>query len=150
MLKKILSISGRPGLYELITYGKNMVIVESLVDRKRFPAYARDKIISLGDIAIYTTTEEVPLGQVFTTIYEQHDGAALNVSDYKTNEQLDAFFAQVLPNYDVDRVYRTDIKKVITWYNILVNAGITTFVSEEPETADETPAEAAETAEAEK
>lgn len=144
MLKKILCISGRSGLYELKSYGKNMVIVEGLADHKRFPAYARDKIISLGDIAIYTTAEEVPLGQVLQTIYDQQNGAVLNADDYKTNEQIDEFFAKVLPNYDVDRVYRTDIKKVITWYNILVNAGYTHFVPEEAEAEENAEAPAAE------
>ena len=130
MLKKILSISGRPGLFELKSQGKNMVIVENLSNHKRVPAYSRDKIVSLGDIAIYTTSEEVPLSQVMETIYSQYEGKAVPADDCKTNEQLDAFFAKVLPNYDVDRVYRTDIKKVITWYNILVDAGFTKFVED--------------------
>ena len=140
MLKKILCISGRSGLYELKSYGKNMVIVESLADHKRIPAYSRDKIISLGDIAIYTTSKEVPLGEVMTTIYEQQNGKQLPIDELKTNEQIDAFFAKVLPDYDVDRVYRTDIKKVISWYNILIDAGFTKFVEEDK--AEETPAEA--------
>ncbi|MBO7610122.1 MAG: DUF5606 domain-containing protein [Muribaculaceae bacterium] len=131
MLKKILCISGRSGLYELKSYGKNMVIVESLKDHKRSPAYSRDKIISLGDIAIYTTNEEVPLGKVFDIIFVQQEGKTLVADDYKTNEQIDAFFAKVLPDYDVDRVYRADIKKVINWYNILVEAGFTKFFEEE-------------------
>lgn len=139
MLKKILCISGRSGLYELKSYGKNMVIVESLADHKRIPAYSRDKIISLGDIAIYTTSKEVPLGEVMTTIYEQQNGKQLPIDELKTNEQIDAFFAKVLPDYDVDRVYRTDIKKVISWYNILIDAGFTKFVEEDK--AEETPAE---------
>ena len=140
MLKKILCISGRSGLFELKSYGKNMVIVESLADHKRIPAYSRDKIISLGDIAIYTTSKEVPLGEVMETIYAQNNGKALPLDELKTNEQIDAFFAKVLPDYDVERVYRTDIKKVINWYNILVDAGFTKFV-EEDEKAEETPTE---------
>lgn len=142
MLKKILSISGRSGLYELKSYGKNMVIVEGLHDHKRLPASSRDKIISLGDIAIYTTTEEVPLGKVFETIFKKFEGKPLDIEKYKTNEAIDAFFAEILPNYDVDRVYRTDIKKVINWYNILVNAGMTEFVKAPEEEGDNTaPAE---------
>ena len=133
MLKKILSISGRSGLYELKSYGKNMVIVESLADHKRTPAYSRDKIISLGDIAIYTTSEEVPLGQVFDTIAKKFGSKPLDENNYKTNDQLDTFFADILPNYDVDRVYRTDIKKVISWYNILVKAGMTDFLPKQEE-----------------
>ncbi len=146
MLKEILSISGKPGLFKLISYGKNLVIVESLLDKKRMPAHSRDKIISLGDVAIYTTDDDVPLGQVLESVYKKY-GKALDASAYKTPEALDEFFKGVLPNYDVDRVYKTDIKKLITWYNILVNVGITEFVDKEkaeeekaPEAKEEKPA----------
>lgn len=131
MLKNILSISGKPGLYKLISYGKNLLIVESLADGKRTPATARDKIISLGDIAIYTTEQEVPLGQVMDNIFKQFEGKALNAAEYKTGAQLTAFFKQVLPNFDEERVYNNDIKKVVSWYNLLVGAGITEFVATE-------------------
>ena len=136
MLKEVLCISGKPGLYKLISYGKNLVIVESLVDHKRQPAHSRDKIISLGDVAIYTTGDDVPLSNVFQSILEKYDGKAIDSAKYKTAEALDEFFKGVLPNYDVDRVYKTDIKKVINWYNILVNAGYTTFKDEEMKEAD--------------
>ena len=136
MLKEVLCISGKPGLYKLISYGKNLVIVESLVDHKRQPAHSRDKIISLGDVAIYTTGDDVPLSNVFQSILEKYDGKAIDSANYKTAEALDEFFKCVLPNYDVDRVYKTDIKKVINWYNILVNAGYTTFKDEEKKEAD--------------
>ena len=128
MLKKILSISGKPGLYRLISYGKNMIIVESLVDKKRFPAYSNNKIISLGDIAIYTSGEEVPLANVLDSISKKYDGKALVAADYKTNDALQGFFSEILPDYDRERVYNTDIKKVISWYNVLVGAGITDFI----------------------
>ena len=137
MLKTILSISGKPGLYKLISYGKNLLIVESLVNGKRTPATARDKIISLGDIAIYTLDQEVPLAQVMDTISKKYDGKQLNAADYKTGEQLADFFNSVLPNYDEERVYNNDIKKVISWYNILVGAGITEFVPTEENAAEE-------------
>ncbi|MCI6170139.1 MAG: DUF5606 domain-containing protein [Bacteroidales bacterium] len=137
MLKEVLCISGKPGLYKLISYGKNLVIVESLVDHKRQPAHSRDKIISLGDVAIYTTGDDVPLSNVFQSILEKYDGKAIDSANYKTAEALDEFFKGVLPNYDVDRVYKTDIKKVINWYNILVNAGYTTFKDEEKKEADD-------------
>ena len=135
-MKEVLCISGKPGLYKLISYGKNLVIVESLVDHKRQPAHSRDKIISLGDVAIYTTGDDVPLSNVFQSILEKYDGKAIDSANYKTAEALDEFFKGVLPNYDVDRVYKTDIKKVINWYNILVNAGYTTFKEEEKKEAD--------------
>lgn len=131
MLKKILAISGKPGLYKLISYGKNLLIVESLVDGKRIPATARDKIISLGDIAIYTTEQEVPLANVMDSICKKYEGKAIDMETVKTGAQLAEFFAGVLPNYDVDRVYNNDIKKVAVWYNLMVNAGITEFVVEE-------------------
>lgn len=126
-----MSISGKPGLYKLIKYGKNIVIVESLGDHKRVPAHSRDKIISLGDVAIYTTGDDVPLGQVFEAIYKKYEGKTVSPDTYKTNEALEKFFEGVLPDFDKDRVYFNDIKKVIMWYNILVNAGYTTFLEEE-------------------
>ena len=132
MLKTILSISGKPGLYKLVTQGKNMLIVESLTTKKRMPAYARDKVVSLGDIAIYTDGEEVPLSKVMTTIYEKN-GKALDPNSYKTNDEIRDFFLDVLPNFDQDRVYLTDIKKIISWYNLLLEAGITSFEEEKTE-----------------
>lgn len=138
MLKEILSISGKPGLFKLISYGKNLVIVENLLTQKRMPAHAREKIISLGDVAIYTTDDDVPLGQVLESIYKKY-GKAIDASAYKTPEALDEFFKGVLPNYDVDRVYKTDIKKLISWYNILVNAGFTTFLEEEKADEEKSP-----------
>lgn len=141
MLKKILSISGKPGLYKLISYGKNMLVVEGLADGKRTPATARDKIISLGDIAIYTTEQEVPLGQVMETIFKNNDGKALDMATLKTGEQLRDFFKSTLPNYDEERVYNNDIKKVVTWYNLMVGAGMTEFVASEEEAAQEQAAE---------
>lgn len=136
MLKKILSISGRPGLYKLLSYGKNVVIVESLVDGKRGTASARDKLISLGDIAIYTTADDVPLAQVFENVYKKFDGKPLDLKKYQSPEQLVAFFGEVLPDFDEERVYKNDIKKVASWYNILVNAGFTEFTTKEEETEE--------------
>ena len=92
MVKEVLCISGKPGLYKLISYGKNLVIVESLVDHKRQPAHSRDKIISLGDVAIYTTGDDVPLSNVFQSILEKYDGKAIDSANYKTAEALDEFF----------------------------------------------------------
>ncbi len=137
MLRTILSISGKPGLYKLISQGKNMLIVESLLNNKRLPAYAHDKVVSLGDIAIYTTEEEKQLSEVFQIIFDKY-GKELDAKEYKTNEQLQAFFLDILPNYDQDRVYFTDIKKVISWYNLLVKSGVTKFVDEPKAEAEET------------
>ena len=131
MLKQILSISGKPGLYKLVSYGKNIIIVEGLSDKKRIPAYSYNKIISLGDIAIYTTDEEVPLANVFETIHEMSEGKPVDKAVAKSSSSLHEFFDKVLPNYDRDRVYDTDIKKIISWYNLLVEAGFEKFVEEE-------------------
>lgn len=136
MLKEILNISGKPGLYKLLSYGKNTIIVESLIDKKRMPAHAREKIISLGDVAIYTTGEDVPLSQVLESIYAKYEGKPIEMEKFTTPDDLHKFFVGVLPDYDEDRVYKTDIKKLISWYNVLVNAGFTSF-AEKKEPAEE-------------
>jgi hypothetical protein len=139
MLKTILSIAGKPGLYRLVSHGKNMLIVESLTDKKRIPAYAKDKVISLGDIAMYTDAEEVPLHEVLTNLKNKENGAKASISTSAKPEDLRKFFAEVLPNFDRERVYPSDIKKLISWYNLLIEAGITDFTpEEEPETTEET------------
>ncbi len=129
MLKTILSISGKPGLYKLISQGKNMLIVESLdASKKRFPAYGNEKIISLADIAMYTDEEEVPLYEVLESMNTKENGQAVTLDPKKAKpEELRAYLAEVLPNFDRDRVYVADIKKLIQWYNILIENGITTF-----------------------
>lgn len=128
MLKTILAISGKPGLYKLISQGKNMLIVESVADRKRMPIYASDKVISLGDIAMYTDADEVPLSVVLESVKTKEEGKEASL-DYKkaSAEELGEFMAAVLPNYDRDRVHLSDIKKLIQWYNLLVSNGVTEF-----------------------
>lgn len=123
MLKTILSISGKPGLFKLVSHGKNMLIVESLADKKRVPAYAKDKVISLGDIAIYTNEAEVPLHEVLTNVKNKENGQQASVSTSAKPDELRAYFAEILPNFDRERVYPSDIKKLISWYNILIGAG---------------------------
>ncbi|MDO4510647.1 MAG: DUF5606 domain-containing protein [Bacteroidales bacterium] len=127
MLKTILSISGKPGLYKLVSYGKNLVIVESLTDKKRFPAHSRDKIISLGDVAIYTTGDDKPLAEVLESAIAKFP-EGVDAAEYKTDEKLAEFMSAILPEWDAERVYKTDIKKLIAWFNVLVKAGYTTFV----------------------
>ena len=125
MLKKILSISGKPGLYKLVSQAKNMLIVESLTDKKRMPCYGSERVIALGDIAMYTDDEEIPLREVLETIKSKHDGGSVDI-DYRkaSNKELFGFLEEVLPNYDRDRVHASDVKKLIQWYNILVSSGI--------------------------
>ncbi len=139
MLKTILSISGKPGLYKLISQGRNMLIVESLIDKKRIPAYGNEKIISLGDIAMYTDTDDVPLKDVLQAIKEKEGGNPINMELKKaTSDDFRDYLAEVLPSFDRDRVYVSDIKKLISWYNILVAAGLTDFEdNQQAESADE-------------
>lgn len=138
MLKTILAISGKPGLYKLISQAKNMLIVEAVsAEKKRLPIYASDKVISLGDIAMYTDNDEVPLGKVLESVKKKENGAATTL-DYKkaSAEELHAFMAEVLPEYDRDRVHTSDIKKLIQWYNLLISNGESDFVEEETSTAE--------------
>ncbi len=117
----------------MISYGKSMLVVENLDTKKRIPAYSRDRIVSLGDIAIYTTEEEVPLGKVLEAIRDKYEAKPLDLEKYKTDDQLDAFFKEVLPTYDEERVYKSDIRKLMGWYNLLINAGITDYSTKEEE-----------------
>ena len=137
MLKEILSVTGKPGLFKLVSQGKNMLIVESLLDGKRIPAYTKDKVVSLGDIAIFTENAEVPLSQVLESVKAKENGGLCSIDSKADNEILRKYMLEVLPEYDRDRVYPSDIRKMIAWYNILINAKITDFVEEvKPEEAE--------------
>ena len=142
MLKKILSISGRPGLFKLVAYGKNMLLVEGLVDGKRLPIHSRERVMSLGDISIYTEGEDVPLSQVLENVGKKFENKAIDTKAYSTPDQLHEFMGSVLENWDSERVHNSDIKKVIAWYNILVENGFTDFTAkaEEEENPEDTPA----------
>ncbi len=136
MLKTILSISGRPGLYRLVNRGKNMLIVESIANGKRVPAYAHDKVISLGDISIYTEEEDVPLGTVLESVKAKSEGKPVDIKALGNDAAVREYFAEILPDFDREKVYTSDIKKLLTWYNQLLEAGITDFAP----AADEEPA----------
>ena len=139
MLRTILSVSGKPGLFKLISQGKNMLILETLdATKKRLPVYAHDKVISLGDIAMYTDDEEAALADVLDSVKNKANGAEASI-DFKkaSQDELHAYMAEVLPTYDRDRVHASDIKKLIQWYNILVKNRITEFVAAEEETVEE-------------
>ncbi len=136
MLKNILAVTGKPGLYKLVTRGNNMLIIESLEDGKRTPTYARDKIVSLADVSMFTFEEDVPLSEVLTNLGKHENSQVCSLDAKKAdNDTLRSFFAEVLPNFDRDRVYPSDIRKLIQWYNILIKAGITDFAEIE-ETED--------------
>ncbi len=142
MIKGILSIAGRPGLYKLIQSGRGSLIVEQLQTGKRLPVQQRDRVISLADVAMYTDGDDVPLGQVLTSLSDVAEGKEVDIKQVET-EGLREFFAKVLPDYDRERVHVSDIRKLLSWYNILVAAGITEFLDPEgeEEAKEETPAE---------
>ena len=131
-LSGIIAISGRPGLFKVIAQGKNNVIVESLVDRKRFPAYSSDRISALDDISIYTIEEEKPLKEIFKAIHEKENGGE-TISHKDVDAKLVTYLVEVLPNYDQERVYISDIKKIFQWYNLLHKAGELKVVEEKKE-----------------
>ena len=121
-LSGIIAISGRAGLYKVIAQGKNNLIVESLEDRKRFPAYASDRISALEDISIYTYDEDVALKEIMDSIYKKED-AGESISHKSDQKSLEKYLLEILPNYDKERVYISDIKKIFQWYNLLHKAG---------------------------
>lgn len=134
MIRTILSIAGKPGLFKLVSRGRNMLIVESLLNGKRTPAYSHDKVIALGDIAIYTTGEDKPLSEVFELVKDKTGGQPVDLKAFANDNEMRAYFAEILPEFDDDRVYNTDIKKLFQWYNQLLAAGITEFKDEEEAT----------------
>lgn len=129
MLKEILSISGKPGLYKLVSRGHNSLIVEAVSpEKKRMPIYNSDKVISLGDIAMYTEESEKPLPEIMEDLYKKQEGKTVDIDIKKaTRPELEDFFAAILPEFDRERVHASDIKKLIQWYNLLVKAGISEF-----------------------
>ena len=125
-LKEILAISGQPGLYKYVAQSTRGVIVESLLDGKRMNASASARVSALSEISMFTEGDDIALADVFTRIYE-HTGGQEAISPKSTPDQLKAAFAEVLPEYDRDRVHVSDIKKCFSWYNILLGAGFTEF-----------------------
>ena len=132
MQQTILAIAGKPGLYKLVSRGSNNLIVEALdATHKRMPAFATDRITSLADIAMFTETDDVPLMDVLDNLKTLENGKKASINEKKaTGDELRAYFTKVLPEWDQERVHNSDIKKLITWYNILVEAGITDFKEE--------------------
>ena len=137
MLRTILAITGKPSLFKIISQGKNMLVIEDLISKKRVPAHSRDKIVSLGDIAMYTQTEDIPLGEVLEKVYAYSKGGKIDVKELVASKTLRSRFEEILPEFDQERVYDNDIKKLFSWYNILVEAGFTKFVSGEENTENE-------------
>lgn len=129
MLQTILAISGKPGLYKLVSRGNNNLIVEAVDEtHRRMPVFASDRVTSLADIAMFTDSEDVPLWQVLSNLRNLEEGKVSSLNYKKASaKELQDYFAQVLPEFDRDRVHNSDIKKLIQWYNILVSNGISDF-----------------------
>ncbi len=133
-LKEIMAISGQPGLYKYVAQSRNGVIVESLTDGKRMNASSASRVSALSEISMFTEEEDIALAEVFTKMYAATGGKAA-LSAKESPERLKAFFAEAVPNYDRERVHVSDIKKAVSWFNLLVEAGFTEFKSPEEEPA---------------
>ncbi len=136
-IKDILTISGQPGLFKLISQGQNAVIVENLETGKRMPSHANNRISALKDISVFTDTEELPLKDLFTKIFEKENGEQTENPKKMSGDALKAYFAELVPDYDRDRVYVSDMKKAIQWYNQLISKGMLTLEEEEVEEVEE-------------
>lgn len=132
-LSGILAISGFPGLFKLVSQMKSGLVVESIIDGKRMPAYATHKILALEDISIYTETEDVPLADVFDLISKKNSGKATVDPKKASADELKQELASVLPDYDRERVYNSDLKKLFQWYNLLAEKGLLIEEVEEKE-----------------
>ena len=126
-LDKILSISGKPGLYKVVTPTRSGFVAESLLDKKRITVNAHSNVSVLSEIAVYTLTEELPLREVFKKIKTKEEGKPTSISHKDSKDILEEYFFDVLPDYDEDRVYPSHIKKIIQWYNLLLEKGILKF-----------------------
>ena len=136
MLKEILSITGKPGLFKILASNKRTLVVEDMVSKKRFPLGQRDKVVCLGDIAMYTVGEDLPLGEILDRVYATEEGKPVDVKSLD-NDGLREEFAKAVEDFDRDRVYPTDIKKLFNWYNLLIGQGFSKFTEEKP--AEEEP-----------
>lgn len=145
-LDGILAIAGQPGLYKLVSKGKNNVIVESLTNGKRMPAFATSRISTLEDVAIYTEDEDIPLKEIFVNTFEKYNGEKV-LQQKPNNDDFKKFMEEVLPDYDRERVYVSDIKKVANWYNTLIDHKIITAESIKAEDSREDKEEDKETTE---
>lgn len=148
MLSKILSVTGRPGLYKLISTGKNLNIVESLGDGKRLPVYVHEKVVALSDVSIYTNEGDTPLRDVLKRMKEKENGGKASVSSKASGNELFTYLKEVLPDYSRESVYASDVKKIISWYNILMENGVE-LEEDENDVKEETASPSADKAEQE-
>jgi predicted peroxiredoxin len=129
-INKILSIGGRPGLWEMKAQTRGGVLAESLTDGKKIPVNVKSNISILGEISIYTYSEEIPLKKVFQKIGDK-ENFQKSINPKASKDELVSYFREVLPEFDEDRVYQSDIKKIIQWYNTLIEKGVRVFVEDE-------------------
>lgn len=137
MIRTILSIAGKPGLFRLVSQGRNMLIVESLATGKRMPAHSRDKVMSLGDIAMYTNGDDIPLADVLELLKNKTEAQPVDIKAFANDAEMREFFGTVLTDFDRDRVHDSDIRKLFQWYNALLAAGITEFKKAETAESEE-------------
>lgn len=140
MIKGILAISGQSGLFKMLSEAKNSIIVESLETQKKMPVYSTSKVSSLEDIAIFTEKGDMPLKEVFKAIYEKENGGEA-ISHKSSANELKSYFEKIVPDFDKDRVYVSDIKKVLLWYNLLREKEMLDFSEEEKPEAESTVSE---------
>lgn len=130
MLKKIISITGKPGLYRILSQGRGSLIVEDIDTKRRLPVLGRDQVVSLGDISMYTESGDTPLGDILDKVYARFEGKSVDVKAMDS-AALHNTFGEIVEDYDRDRVRDNDIKKLFKWYNLLIASGMTKFAEEE-------------------
>lgn len=135
-MKEILAITGKPGLFKIVSHTGRTLIVEDLVSGKRFPVSQRDRVVSLGDIAMYTESDDKPLGEILDLIYASEKGGKIDIKEVMASEGLKSRFEKYLPDFDKERVHDSDIKKLFTWYNLLVDKGFDKFAEPKEENAE--------------
>ncbi len=136
-LEKVLAISGKPGLYKLVTQTRGGFVAESLIDNKRLSISLQSNVSVLSEIAIYTLSEEIPLYKVLDKIRVKENGNSASVGPKEGKNKLEAYFSEILPDYDEDRVYASDIKKVIQWYNLLQKHDMLNLLDDEKSLSEE-------------
>ena len=132
-IKDFIAISGQPGLFKMISQGKSLLIAENLQTGQRIPVHGSAQVSSMEEIAVFTDSEDKPLKEIFLEIYQKEEGKTILDPKKSTDDQIRTYFASILPNYDTRKVYVSDMKKIYTWYNILVSSGKIDWTATEPE-----------------
>ncbi|MDR2906534.1 MAG: DUF5606 domain-containing protein [Bacteroidales bacterium] len=130
-LSEYFSIPGKPGIFKMLSQSKTGAVMESLIDGKRLPVFASDKISSLAEIGMFTTGDDVPLKTIFQSVFRKENGQQASISAKADNKTLQGWFSEVLPEWDKDRVYVSDIKKLVNWYNLLQSKNLIALEDEE-------------------